>query len=161
MAKKKVIALCPQDFPIDPNTSESITGVKAMFFLDVNYELSDYLEQSIEQGILDLKDVLNEICNRDAWDDFCKEYKDPYVNTDGVVGFIERYTPYRTVLILENDDTAMMCLICGVDDFETIGDLRYTILNMEKLITKNSTPTSHHNKTTTTEAISMPMFVDI
>lgn len=152
---KKVIVVCPQDFPYLPDTGTSITGVKTMEHCQVDYELISYLNRHIEEGTLALKDVVVEMCGEGDWKKFYDEFESPETNADGFCDFLQehdRLYPYGSILILETDDTFMFVPVSKEDDdddywtmmdeFRDIVDGMCTMMNTIQPSTSSTKKTS-------------------
>jgi hypothetical protein len=156
---KKVMVVLPQDFPYMPGTSEYITGVKAMEFLEIGYELTSYLDNHIKDSTLSLKDLVVEMFGEGDWGRFCNEYKHPETNADGFCDWLNNddyLYPYENVIAIETDDAFMFVPLSkedGNDNYDAIGDLRYLVQGMCSLFSISSQKQSSSDK----KSPSMPL----
>jgi hypothetical protein len=163
---KKVIVVCPQDFPYLPDSGTPITGVKTMEHCQVDYELISYLNRHIEEGTLALKDVVVEMCGEGDWDKFSDGWEHPETNADGFCDFLQehdRLYSYGSILILETDDSFMFVPMSKdgdddddywtmMDEFRDIVDGMCTMMNATQPSTSSTKSSSSSKKTS-----SMPL----
>lgn len=127
----------PQDFPFLPDTGDCITGVKAMEILEVGYELTKYLDKHIEDGTINLKDLILEMCGEADWNLFSETYVKPEKNADAFCDFIQEddsMYPYSHILVLETDGAFVFVPVTKEDEdsdnYDTIGDLHSIVEGM-------------------------------